>query len=283
MSPLVSVEELAAELAGPRPPVLLDVRWPIPTIGPADRAGYLAGHIPGARFVDLDAELAAPAAGPNGGRHPLPDAAAFTAAMRAHGVRAGYPVVVLDGAAGLAAVRAWWTLQYFGHDDVRLLDGGFAAWQAAGQPVETGEPDAAPLGDFSAVPGHLPVLDAAAAGELARSGVLLDARSASRYAGEPGPIDKVPGHVPGAVSMPATGNSDAEGRWLDRTDLRTRFAAVLTEGRPVGVSCGSGVTACHNAFALTLLGEPMPALYVGSWSEWSARPDAPIASGPDPG
>ena len=281
MSPLVSVEELAAELAGPRPPVLLDVRWPIPTIGPADRAGYLAGHIPGARFVDLDAELAAPPAGPNGGRHPLPDAAAFTAAMRAHGVRAGYPVVVLDGAAGLAAVRAWWTLQYFGHDDVRLLDGGLAAWQDAGQPVATGEPDAGSAGDFTADPGHLPVLDADAVGEFARTGVLLDARSAPRYAGEPDPIDKVLGHIPGAVSMPATENTDTEGRWRDPTELRTRFAAAI--GKRVGVSCGSGVTACHNAFALTLIGEPMPAVYVGSWSEWSARPELPIALGSEPG
>lgn len=282
MSELVSVPELAAELAGPRPPVVLDVRWPIPELRP-DRAAFLAGHIPGSRFVDLDAELAAPPAGPDGGRHPLPDAASFTTAMRAHGVRAGYPVVVLDGAAGLAAVRAWWTLQYFGHDDVRLLDGGFAAWQAAGLPVATGEPDEASEGDFSADPGHLPVLDATEVGAFARRAVLLDARSAARYAGEPNPIDTVLGHIPGAISMPATGNTDADGRWLSPTDLRRRFADALAESRPVGVSCGSGVTACHNAFALRLLGEPMPALYVGSWSEWSARVDAPIATGSEQG
>lgn len=282
MSPLVDVEALAGELAGPRPPTVLDVRWRIPELR-ADRAGYLAGHIPGSRFVDLDAELAAPPGGADGGRHPLPDAAAFSEVMCGHGVRGSYPVVVLDAAAGLAAVRAWWLLQYFGHDDVRLLDGGFAAWQAGGRPVEVGEPDVASVGDFNAVPGHLPVLDAAAAGALARTGVLLDARSASRYAGEPNPIDAVPGHIPGAVSMPATQNTDAEGRWLDPADLRARFADVLAQAGPVGVSCGSGVTACHNAFALRLMGEPMPALYVGSWSEWSARPDAAIATGSHPG
>ncbi len=283
MSPLVNATELAAELAGPRPPVLLDVRWPIPTVGPSDRAGYLAGHIPGSRFVDLDAELAGPPAGAAGGRHPLPDAVAFTAAMRAHGVRAGYPVVVLDVADGLAAARAWWCLQYFGHDNVRLLNGGFTAWQTAGLPVETGEPDAASVGDFTAIPGHLAVLDAEAAGELARTGVLLDGRSAARYAGEPNPIDKILGHIPGALSAPAVENTDHEGRWLDPVALRARFAALVPEGVPVGVHCGSGVTACSNALALTLLGRGIPALYVGSWSEWSARPDSPIAVGTDPG
>ncbi len=125
MSSLITPAELAEALAGPRPPVMLDVRWPIP--GPPDRAGYTNGHIPGARFVDLDTELSAPAGGARGGGHPLPSARVFTAAMRAHGVRKSRPVVVHDLDSGLAAARAWWCLRYAGHRDVRVLDGGFTA------------------------------------------------------------------------------------------------------------------------------------------------------------
>lgn len=278
-TPLVAVAELAAALAGPTPPVVLDVRWPIP--GPPDRAGYLAGHVPGARFVDLDADLSGPPAGADGGNHPLPDAAAFTTAMRRHGIRAGYPVVVLDADCGLAAGRAWWTLRYFGHEKVWLLDGGFAAWRAAGLPVAIGKPDEVSEGDFTADPGHLPVIDAAQAAGLARSGVLLDARSAARYAGEDS-ADRARGHIPGALSAPATGNTDAQGRWLDPDALRARFAAVIAPGAQVGVHCGSGVTACSNLLAFAAAGWAIPALYIGSWSEWTAR-DGSVVTGSDPG
>lgn len=276
---LISVEELAAALDSASPPVVLDVRWPYPD--PPDRAGFLAGHIPGSRFVDLDTELSAPPGGANGGGHPLPDPAAFTAAMRAHGVRADVPVVVLDGSAGLAAGRAWWCLRHFGHRQVSLLDGGFAAWQAAGLPVATGEPGPVGVGDFQAGPGRFPLLDADAAATLARDGLLIDARSAPRYRGED-PVDAVGGHVPGARSTPTALNTDRDGRWLSVDALRARFDEVGVTGAQVGVYCGSGVTACHTILALSILGEPIPALYVGSWSEWSAR-QLPVATGPDPG
>jgi thiosulfate/3-mercaptopyruvate sulfurtransferase len=284
--PLVDARSLAAELAGGAPPVLLDVRWRFG--GPPGIESYRAGHLPGAVYVDLDTDLAAPP-GP-GGRHPLPPAGDFTAAMRRAGVRAGGPVVAYDDAQATIAARVWWMLRYFGHDRVRVLDGGLAAWADAGLPVTTDEPGVA-AGDFTAVAGHLPVLDAAGAAALARSGVLLDARAGERYRGETEPIDPVAGHIPGAVSAPTAGNLGPDGRFLPPADLRRRFAGLgLAAGGPdegtaapaVGAYCGSGVTAAHEVLALALAGLPA-ALYVGSWSGWTADPARPVATGPDPG
>ncbi|GAA0627115.1 sulfurtransferase [Sporichthya brevicatena] len=282
---LVGVDALAAELAGPRPPRLLDVRWPVPWPaghvtagpGPADPAAYRAGHLPGAVFVDLDADLAAPPAGGSRGRHPLPDAHAFTAAMRRLGVGAG-PVVVYDDGPGFAAARAWWCLRFFGHEDVRVLDGGIAAWRAAGRSTETGEAPLPPPGDFTADPGHLPMLDARGAAAQARLGLLLDARVAERYRGESA-ADPVRGHIPGAVSAPTFDSVGADGQWHPPTFLRTRFAILGAEGEEVGVYCGSGVTAAHAALAMTVAGLPTPAVYVGSWSEWIADAARPVAIG----
>jgi thiosulfate/3-mercaptopyruvate sulfurtransferase len=237
-------------------------------------------------FANLDADLAAPpgpplpgaaGAGP-GGRHPLPRPAAFQAAMRRLGVRQGVPVVVYDAADATAAARAWWLLRYFGHADVRVLDGGFRAWTEAGLPVVADVPSPAP-GDFVARPGGMPSLDADAAAALARDGVLLDARAAERYRGEAEPIDPVAGRVPGAVSAPAAGNVDASGRLLDAASLRRRFAALGADGtRPVGAYCGSGVTAAQVVLALEVAGVPA-ALYAGSWSDWIADPARPVATG----
>ncbi len=280
--PLVDTGALASELAGGAPPVLLDVRWRLG--GPPGIDGYRAGHLPGAVFVDLDADLAGPPGA--GGRHPLPAAAGFQAAMRRAGVRAGYPVVAYDDGDSTVAARAWWTLRYFGHDQVRVLDGGLRAWAAAGQPVTMAAPTVA-AGDFTAVPGHLPVLDAAGAAALARSGVLLDARAGERYRGETEPVDPVAGHIPGALSAPTAGNVGADGRFLPPAELRQRFArlGVVLSPAPapaVGAYCGSGVTAAHEVLALALAGVPA-ALYVGSWSGWTADPARPVATGPDPG
>lgn len=275
---LMQAGELAGELRADRPPTVLDVRWWLG--GPPGVEAYRAGHLPGAVFVDLDTELAAPA-GP-GGRHPLPDAADFTDSMRGAGVGQRHPVVVYDDGDGTAAARAWWCLTYFGHQDVRVLDGGYQAWIAAGLPVTTERPQPEP-GDFAAEPGGLDVLDASGAAHLARAGVLLDVRTEERYRGEAEPIDPVAGHIPGAVNAPTADNRRGDGRFLEPTVLRERFAAAGVDAtRPVGAYCGSGVSAAHTVFALRLAGLPA-ALYPGSWSDWISDESRPVARGPAPG
>ncbi len=276
MNPIISAAQLANELAGPRVPVLLDVRWQHG--GPHGRADYDAGHIPGAVFVDLDADLASPPG--DAGRHPLPDIEAFGAAMRRAGVSAGTPVVAYDGGQCWAAARAWWLLRWTGHADVRVLDNGLAAWTG---PLETKVPDPAE-GDFTPAPGALPLLTADTAADQARSGLLLDARAADRYRGEVEPIDSVAGHIPGAVSAPTSENVDEQGHFLPSEALASRFAALgATPGTTeIGVYCGSGVSAAHQAVAVELAGYT-PALYVGSWSEWSRDRARPVATGPERG
>lgn len=281
MGPLIDVTALAQAMAGEDRPAVLDVRWRVG--GPPGIGEYLAGHLPGAAFVDLDQDLAAPP-GP-GGRHPLPEAGAYQAAMRRAGVRDGRPVVVYDGNDSLAASRAWWTLRYFGHEQVRVLDGGYRAWVAAGQPV-SGGPGAIVPGDFTARPGHLPLLGADGAAALARTGRLLDARAGERYRGEIEPVDPVAGHIPGAVSAPTVGNVTGDGHFRSAAELTRRFAALGIVAGPesaaVGAYCGSGVTAAHEVLALGVAGIPA-ALYIGSWSNWVADPGRPIATGPNPG
>jgi len=275
----MSPAELAEALAGDEPPVLIDVRWRLG--GPPGIESYQAGHVPGAVYVDLDAELAGPPG--DGGRHPLPEVAQFEAAMRAAGVRSGREVVVYDEADSTTAARAWWMLEYYGHNQVRVLDGGFRAWAAAGLPVSTVDPEIKP-GDFIAQPGQMPVLDAASAGSLAKSGILLDARAPARYRGQTEPVDRVAGHIPGALSAPTAENVVADGRFRPVADIRARFANLGVDAAAdgaVGVYCGSGVTAAHEVLALTLAGIPA-ALYVGSWSDWITDPSRPVATGPQP-
>ncbi|GAA3230662.1 sulfurtransferase [Actinocorallia longicatena] len=270
--PLIDVRTLARLTPEP---VILDVRWHL--TGPPGVEAYRAGHLPGAVFVDLDRDLAsAPGAG---GRHPLPEQGAFERAMRAAGVSADRLVVVYDDADATAAARAWWCLRYFGHDRVRVLDGGYRAWTAEGLPTETSVPAPEP-GGFTARSGHLPTLDADGAAALAKTGTLLDARAAERFRGEHEPVDPVAGHIPGAVNAPTWGNVGVDGRFLPAPLLRDRFASLgATDAAEVGVYCGSGVTAAHEVLALTLAGVPA-ALYVGSWSDWLTDPTHPVATGP---
>jgi thiosulfate/3-mercaptopyruvate sulfurtransferase len=270
----VDVPALAAALAQPDPPVLLDVRWRL--AGPSGRVDYEAGHLPGAAFVDLDADLCGPPGA--GGRHPLPEPSALQAALRRAGVRNGRPVVVYDGGDGSPAARAWWTLRWAGHPDVRVLDGGYPAWAAAGRPVTTDTPASAP-GDVTVTPGGLPVVDAAGAAALTKDGLLIDVRTPERFRGETEPIDPVAGRIPGAVNLPTTEHA-AGGRLRDAADLRKQFAAAgVEDDRPVGAYCGSGVTAAHTVLALHAAGRPDAALYVGSWSHWITDPDRPVATG----
>lgn len=284
-SPLLSVADLAAMLDRDGPVTLLDVRWQLGRTDGAEQ--HAAGHVPGAVFVSLDDVLAAPPG--EGGRHPLPDPDDLGAALRAAGVRHDRPVVVYDAVGGTAAARAWWLLTDAGHPDVRLLDGGWPAWQRAGHPVETGmtQPEA---GDFRPVPGHRPVVDADGAARVAATGVLLDARAPERYRGEVEPIDPVAGHVPGAVNVPTAANLVAAGPDAGTFAGRDRLAEVYAEavaadreGRPVAAYCGSGVTAAHDVLALEVLGV-RAALYPGSWSAWVRDPARPVETGePDRG
>ena len=274
---LIDCHELAARVAAADPPLLLDVRWTLG--GPSGEGDFRRGHLPGAHFVDLDDELSAP---PGPGRHPLPHAATFGAAMRRHGVGRSRSVVVYDARTGTSAARAWWLLRYFGHGDVALLDGGYAAWVAAGLPVEEGADRDPNPGDFEPRGGGMPLIDAAAADAIARSGVLIDARAPERFRGESEPVDPVAGHIPGARNYPAQQTQNADGTFLSAAELRARYAAVgAVPGEPVAVYCGSGVVATEGVFALGLAGIDA-GLYAGSWSEWITDPTRPVELGDRP-
>jgi thiosulfate/3-mercaptopyruvate sulfurtransferase len=271
---LISVPELEELLAHDPEPVLLDVRW---RVGDgALHEQYLAGHLPGAQWCDLDADLAAPAGA--GGRHPLPDPARLQQAMRRWGITEQRTVVAYDGDSSVAAARAWWVLRWAGHDRVRVLQGGLAAWRRAGHPLQTAV--SVPIPGTAVVrPGSLPVLDAAAAARLAGQGRLLDVRAPERFRGEVEPIDPVAGHIPGARNLPTAGNLAASGEFLPPDQLRERAAAVLPQlDEPAGLYCGSGVTAAHAALAMHQAGIPA-VLYPGSWSEWLTDPSRPVAVG----
>jgi thiosulfate/3-mercaptopyruvate sulfurtransferase len=278
-SPLVSAADLSAALAAGAPPLLLDVRWSL--TGPPGIDSYRAGHLPGAVFADLDRDLAGPPG--SAGRHPLPDPDQATDALRRLGVRTGEPVVVYDDGDASVAARAWWLLRWAGHDAVRVLDGGYAAWAAAGLPVEAGDPPAVSPGDLVVHPGGMPIAGADDAAAVATKGVLLDVRVPARYRGETEPIDPVAGHVPGARNAPLAGNIGPDGRFLDPDDLAARFAALgVRPGVDVAAYCGSGVAAAQTVLALEVAGVSA-ALYVGSWSQWVADPDRPVATGDQPG
>jgi len=281
-SPLISPEELARRLDDPTW-VVVDCRWTLtdPAAGPAAHA---RSHIPGARYANLDDDLSR-RPGPSDGRHPLPAAADVAARLGSWGVGNSTTVVAYDEASGAIAARLWWLLGWLGHDRRLVLDGGFAAWTAAGLPVEARMPRWQPahfvpraLADDSVVEAaDLPALQAAGS-------LLVDVRAAPRYRGEQEPIDPVAGHVPGAVNRPGSVNIDANGRFRASEALRGELTELLAGRSPreLIAMCGSGVTACQLLLALEVAGLDGAKLYAGSWSEWIRDPARPIATGPKP-
>lgn len=285
---LVGPAALRGLLDSARPVVLLDVRW---SLGRTDgHEQYVAGHLPGAVYVDLDTELASPPSAAEG-RHPLPDLDDLEASARRWGVSEDVTVVVYDDAGGTSAARAWWLLRWAGVEDVRLLDGGLAAWTASGGGIEAGERIPEP-GTIVLRGGQMPVTDADGTGALAAdrsAGVVLDARAGERFRGEVEPVDPRAGHVPGAVSAPTAENLGPDGRFLDDAALRARFEGLGVDvgawqpgdprpNLPVVVYCGSGVTAAHQVAALESVGVTAT-LYPGSWSQWSNDPEREVATG----
>ncbi|MGO4143644.1 sulfurtransferase [Paenarthrobacter sp. YAF11_1] len=278
MATLISAPELRNRLDSGERTVLLDVRW---VLGRTDgHSEYLAGHLPGAVFVDLPTELADHAQ-PGRGRHPLPSTERFQDAARRWGISDGDTVVAYDNNGSMAAARVWWMLRNAGLDAVYLLDGGLAAWRAGGYPVEAG--DVKPVvGRVSLGEGGMPAINEPEAAQWHKDGVLLDARAGERYRGEVEPIDPRAGHIPGAVSAPTTENLAPDGTFLPAEELRRRFEALGVDGTStVAVYCGSGVTASHEIAALRIAGL-RAALYPGSFSQWSNNPGNPVAVGSEP-
>ena len=255
---------------------IADVRWWL-TDPAKGRRDYDAGHLPGAVFVDLDTDLAAPPAPAGPGRHPLPDPVAFAARMAELGFDDGSEIVAYDDAGGTIAARLWWMLDDLGHGRVRVLDGGIAGWAAIGGPltdaVRTHRPGRLHLRDR-----WTRTIDRDALAARLGSVGLIDARAAERYRGDLEPVDAVPGHIPTAISLPTAGNLGPDGRFLDPELLRTRFEGL---GGDVVTYCGSGVNACHNSLAMRLAGLADPLLYPGSYSDWAGT-GMPIATGDQP-
>jgi thiosulfate/3-mercaptopyruvate sulfurtransferase len=276
-SNLISAEALKARLEQPETRVV-DVRFSLQDPA-AGRRAYREGHLPGAIYLDLEADLSAPVREDRrGGRHPLPDLDAFAARLGAAGIGNRHHVVAYDDAGGMFAGRLWWLLRYAGHDRVQVLDGGLGAWLEAGGTLTTEAPQHAPE-TFRVRPRPEMVVDHAfVRGNLDNPDVLLlDARAPERYRGDTEPLDPKAGHIPGAVNLPFAGNLEG-GRFKDVAALRERFADVADAGTLVAY-CGSGVSAAHNLLALEEAGVKHAKLYPGSWSDWVSHGDAPVASG----
>ena len=278
-SPLISTAALAERLADPDW-LVADCRFDLadPTAGVS---AWRAGHIPGAAHVDLERDLSV-AVTPHTGRHPLPSPDAFASTLSRLGIGNRTQVVCHDAGNGAYASRLWWMLRYVGHDAVRVLDGGFAAWVAEGRPVSTQDP-ARPAAPFTARPRAWMLCDAAGVkGALTRGELVVDVRGAPRFAGEVEPLDTVAGHVPGAVNLPFQLNLAADGRFLSPPALARlwRERTGAENGRAIVCMCGSGVTACQGLLALEAAGIADGRLYAGSWSEWIRDPSRPVARGP---
>ncbi|MBI0331741.1 sulfurtransferase [Burkholderia plantarii] len=281
---LISADNLAERLAAAPDSVLVfDCRFDL-TDSDAGAQAYAAGHLPGARYLDIDRDLSGPKTGSNG-RHPLPARETLVATLAAQGLHANQQVVAYDAHGGMYAARLWWLLRWLGHDSVAVLDGGLQAWQAAGGALTRDVP-AERAGDFRAQPPLATVIDAAAvvANLASKARLVVDARAADRYRGENETLDRVGGHIPGAVNRFFKDNLTPEGRFKSGHELRDEWVGVIGDqpANNVILQCGSGVTACHNALAMEIAGLHKPLLYAGSWSEWSADPSRPVATGPNP-
>lgn len=234
---------------------------------------YLAGHIPGARYFSLDDDLTAKT-GP--GRHPLPDAAAFSGNLGALGIGDQHTVVVYDDSAGAIAARLWWMLRSLGHAKTVVLDGGWSAWAREHRSVSIEIPDWRST-EFAGSVAWTGTMDKDAVAEAGEDLLLIDARAATRYRGEAEPIDPIAGHIPGAINIPYQANVQATGHFLPPDVLADRFADADSDAIAV-VYCGSGVTACHNLLALEVAGRRDALLYPGSWSDWCTT-GGPVAKG----
>ncbi len=282
---LISTDELGAHLRGARPTegpwAIVDCRFDL-TDAAWGRQQYLAGHIPGAVYANLDTDLAAGRTGANG-RHPLPSVEALAATFGRLGITRDTQVVVYDQDTGLFASRLWWSLRFLGHDAVALLDGGWAKWLREQRPTASGE-ETRPAAVFTPeVRGdyRLTVADVAARSADGQT-LLVDARGPERFEGRDEPIDRVAGHIPGAVNHFYKWNLGPDGTMLPPAELRARFDALRGQRPPeqVVMYCGSGVSACHNLLAMEHAGLHGTPLYVGSWSEWSSDPSRPVETGP---
>lgn len=277
------ISPLALDLRKEQPGlVIVDCRFALedPDYG---QCSYAEGHIAGAHFADLERDLSGPVVKGVTGRHPLPEPAALLARLQAWGIDADSDVVLYDDGAGAFAARAWWLLAWLGkREGVFILDGGLKAWHAAGLPLSLDAPPSTP-GSFVGEPDYSLLLSAEQLQQ--RLGqptlTLLDARALPRFRGEVEPIDPVAGHIPGAQCTAFSDNLGSDGRFLPAEQLKQRFAAQLGNRSPTDLVayCGSGVTACHNLFALSLAGYPLGKLYAGSWSEWITDPQRAIAKG----
>ncbi|MFC2688870.1 MAG: sulfurtransferase [Propionibacterium freudenreichii] len=270
---LIDPATLRAKLASDNPPVVLDARWsgPAATVDEGHK-DFEAGHIPGSLWVSMNKEMSNPDV--PGGRHPLPDPGAFEAEMRRKGLNEDSSVVVLDGGNSLAAGRLWWLLTDGGLTDVQVLNGGFAAWKAAGYPVETGPTWSSKVGDIMLRAGHLERVDAKHL--LANAGTLWDVRSPERYRGDEEPIDPKAGHIPGARNLPATEAQEPDGTFKSPDELKKVFAAVKPGD---AVYCGSGITASQALLAMHVAGINGVKLYPGSWSDWISDDSRPVERG----
>jgi len=271
----VTADGLSRLIAAGDPVTLLDVRWTL--AAPDGREAYESGHLPGAVYVSLDDGLSDHRVSGRG-RHPLPSGRDLEAAARGWGIRTGVPTVVYDDWNRAGSARAWWVLTAAGIADVRILDGGLAAWTAAGGPLQAGPVTPTP-GDVDVAHDDLyhGARRTLTAEQVADVAVLLDARAPERFRGDVEPVDPVAGHIPGAGNLPSTGVLDADGTLLPDTDLRALLADHGAAGE-VGAYCGSGVTAALVVAALAAAGVDA-ALYPGSWSEWSSDPNRPVARG----